>query len=314
MPLDPEFEALQTMLLSLDVPPMSSGTAAQAREMYRLFLALPDGVEPDHVAAVDDRTIPGPAGDIPIRVYRAEDGDAPRPLIVYFHGGGWTIGDLETHDPVCRTLAASVGAVVVAVDYRLAPEHPFPAAVEDADAAVQWAAAHAGELGGDPGRVVVGGDSAGGNLAAVVARHARDRGGPPIAAQLLVYPSTDLTSMDTDSHRENADRPFLHVDTMTWFRNNYVPDVDRRAHPDASPSQASDLSGLPPAVVVTAEFDPLRDEGEAYAEQLRAAGVDVRARRFEGLPHGFNGFAPTMKAPRLALEQAYGDLRELLES
>jgi len=236
------------------------------------------------VGAVADRRIPGPAGEIPLRVYTPE-GPGPFPVYVNFHGGGWVIGDLETADVVCRDVCNTAGVVVVSVDYRLAPEHPYPAAVEDAFAATRWAADHVAEIGGN-GRLAVGGESAGGNLAAVVTQRARDEGGPDIHFQLLAYPVTDC-DFERASYRENGQGYLLEVDTMRWFWDHYCPSIEQRRQPQASPLRADDLSNLPPALVVTAEFDPLRDEGEAYAAALAAAGVRVEAVRHEGLVHDF---------------------------
>jgi acetyl esterase len=206
-------------------------------------------------------------------------------LLAYFHGGGFVYCSLETHDNTCRRLANATGATVVSVDYRLAPEHAFPAAADDCLAATRWVHDHADELGGDPARLAVGGDSAGGNLAAVTALRARDEGGPALVAQLLVYPVIDA-ACGTLSFDENGEGYFLEAPTMRWFWEQYLAGADGR-HPHASPCNAADLSGLPPAVVVTAEFDVLRDEGEHYAELLRAAGVDARSHRYDGMIHGF---------------------------
>lgn len=264
---------------------------------------------PEEAVSAEDRCVPGPAGDIPVRVYRPE-GDHQSPIIVYFHGGGFVIGDIETHDTICQRLAAGVPAVVVSVDYRLAPEHPFPAAVEDCDAATDWVSAHAAELGGDAGRLAVAGDSAGGNLAAVVTRHARDAGGPPIAFQLLVYPVTDMTRT-LPSHIENGTGYLLDSDSMTWFHEHYLGEADPR-QPDASPLLADDLSDLPPALVVTAEYDPLRDEGEAYAGRLRQAGVPVTVSRYDGMIHAFYGMNSIFDTARRATAETVTALREAL--
>jgi acetyl esterase len=208
----------------------------------------------------------------------------PAPVVVYLHGGGWVLCGLETHDTGCRTLADRLGAVVISVDYRRAPEDQFPAAAEDSYAATVWAAGQARELGGDPARMVVAGDSAGGNLAAAVALMARDRGGPAIAYQLLVYPVIDV-ARNTMSYRENATGYYLTAQHMQWYWEQYLGPADGH-DPYASPIYA-DLAGLPPALIVTAEHDPLRDEGEAYAEALQRAGVDATARRYAGMFHGF---------------------------
>jgi acetyl esterase len=229
---------------------------------------------------------------------------------VYFHGGGWVIGDIASHDTICHRLAGGVPAVVVSVDYRLAPEHRFPAAVEDSDAAVRWVSEHAQGFGGDRGRLAVAGDSAGGALATVAARHARDAGGPPIAFQLLIYPATDMTC-SLPSHVENGNGYLLDTDTMSWFTDHYLGDADRR-HPDASPLFAPDLAGLPPALVVTAGFDPLRDEGEAYAGRLEQAGVPVTTSRYQGMFHGFYGLDPVLDAAKRATAETIAALREAL--
>jgi acetyl esterase len=241
--------------------------------------------EPPEVATIEDRVIPGPEGEIPVRIY-APDAPAPRPVIAFFHGGGFVICSVATHDGLARRLANAAGAVVVSVEYRLAPEARCPAAAQDCYAATQWIHEHAADLGADPDRLVVTGDSAGGNLAAVVALMAREQGGPPIRQQVLVYPVIDA-ACDAPSYTENAEGYFLEATGMRWFWDHYLgPDGDG-AHHHASPIRAGDLSGLPPAVVITAEFDPLRDEGEAYAEALQAAGVPVTVRRYDGMIHGF---------------------------
>ena len=229
-------------------------------------------------------------------------------MLVYYHGGGWVIGDLDTHDGVCRFLAAATGALVLSVDYRLAPEHPFPAPVDDARAAFGWAVQNAAELGADPARVAVGGDSAGGNLAAVVTRLAREAGGLQPAMQLLLYPATD--DVETwPSRRVFAAGFLLTAADMDWFRDHYLPDPALSAHPDVSPFQAEDLSGLPPAYVATAGFDPLRDEAEAYAKKMREAGVAVTLRRHPGLTHGFAQMAAVSRTSRAAMLEVAGALQ-----
>jgi acetyl esterase len=251
--------------------------------------------------------IEGPAGAIPVRIYRPSA--VPAPVHVHFHGGGWVIGDLDTHDRDCREICVGADCIVVAVDYRLAPEYIFPAAPEDCYASLCWAAANLDNLGALPGPVSVGGDSAGGNLAAAVALMARDRNGPAIAMQLLIYPVTDA-KMESQSYRDNADGYLLSRTMMSWFWDHYCPDLALRADPLASPITAEDLSGLPPALVMTAEFDPLRDEGEAYAERLMAAGVDVEVRRFDGLVHGFFSQAGIIEAAREGVDLAVKALRK----
>ncbi len=305
MALHPQVRALLDQMASDSLPPLNALPVAAARQAAEVLGSMHGAPEP--VADVDNRTIRGPTGAIPIRIY-TPSGNAPFPVLVFFHGGGWVIGNLDTHDGVCRSLANAARCVVVSVDYRLAPEHKFPAAAEDAYAAAQWAAANAASIGGDPTRVAVGGDSAGGNLAAVVALMARDRGALSLRYQLLVYPVTD-SACDTPSYRENADGYFLTKDMMLWFWNHYLRGDADRSNPYAAPLRAADLRGLPPALVMTAEFDPLRDEGEAYAARLREAGVPVRLSRYEGLIHGFFGMSGVIDQARTAVEEAAAGLR-----
>jgi len=223
---------------------------------------------------------------VPVRLY-VPTGEGPHPVLVWFHGGGFCCLDAEAHDPICRAISAAAGCLVVSADYRLAPEHPFPAAVDDCFAVARWVAAHAARLGCDARRIVVGGDSAGGALAAVTALRARDEGGPAFAGQLLVYPVTDHPSGGWASYRECASGYGLTRGGMEWFWRQYLRDEGEAAHPWASPLRAASLEGLPPSLVLTAEYDVLRDEGEAYAGRLRAAGVAARLMRCEGLNHGF---------------------------
>jgi acetyl esterase len=232
-----------------------------------------------------------------------------RPVVVFLHGGGWVIGSVDTHDALCQQLAVQVPALVVSVDYRLAPEHPFPAGLEDGLAATAWVSKHARELGADPDRLAVAGDSAGGNMSAVISRRARDSGGPPIIFQLLLYPPTDLAN-SYPSHKENGEGYLLTSEMMDWFADHYLGDRDRR-DPDISPLYAQNLSELPPALVVTAEFDPLRDEGEVYAERLRGAGVDVRLVRYDGMIHGFLQMNGVVHGAATAIADVAGTLREV---
>lgn len=305
MPLEPATAALLEQLAAAGGPTMEELGPQGAREMYRAMQPPADDIV---VGSIEDRTVPGPAGEIPVRIYRPE-GEGPFPVHVHYHGGGWVIGDLETHDADCRELCRQAGVLVVAVDYRLAPEHAYPAAADDCYAATRWVAEHAPELGGREGPVSVGGDSAGGNLAAVVALMARDRGGPEINFQLLIYPVTDA-AMDTPSHEENAEGYMLTREGMTWFWNLYCPQPAQRSEPHASPLRASDLSGLPAALVMTAEFDPLRDEGEAYARRLQEAGANVTCQRYDGLIHGFFSQARMIPAAQPAVVTAAEALRK----
>ncbi|MFW5973928.1 MAG: alpha/beta hydrolase, partial [Natrialbaceae archaeon] len=255
----------------------------EAREMRAEMASMDPGID---LPTVEDRGIDGPAGTIPVRLYDPRESVAESPLIVFFHGGGWVIGDLDTHDGPCRKLAAETGYPVVSVDYRLAPEHPFPAGLRDCYAALEWAAESSSDLGVDPERIVLAGDSAGGNLAAAVSMLSRDRGGPAVAAQVLVYPATgDATA--TAAYEENGEGYFLTTETMAWFHDLYIDDEIDDGNVYAHPRLAADLSGLPPATVVTAGFDPLRDDGVAYANRLAEAGVPVEHRNYEGMIHGF---------------------------
>ena len=286
-------------------------TPTEARLGYRLLAQLM-GAGPE-VGAVRDDSLPGPAGPIPVRIYRPV-GPGPFGVLVYYHGGGWTIGDLETHDKECRILCRDAGRVVVSVDYRLAPEHPFPAAVEDAWAALREIAARAADLEAIPGRLAVGGDSAGGNLTAVVAQMARDAGGPALDLQILIYPSVDNRDDAPErylSRRENAAGPMLLAETMTYFIGHYLGEGNPdRTDPRLSPLLAPSLAGLPPALVLTAECDPLRDEGAAYAAALRAAGGAVRHLAYAGMPHAFFQLSPVFDAGREALAECASALRD----
>ncbi len=282
-------------------PPPASATAAERRETMRV----------QRLMTIKDRTMAGPAGEIPLRIYMPA-GNKALPILLYFHGGGFVVGDLDTVDFRCRLLADWAGCVVVSVDYRLAPEHPYPAAVEDCFAATVWAAEQAAALGADADRIAVGGDSAGGNLAAVVALLAKEHGGPKLCFQYLVYPVTDATT-ETVSYHENGSGYGLTKDAMVWYWDNYAPDLARRSEPYASPLRAPDLSGLPPALVVTAEFDPLRDEGEAYAARLREAGVPVELRRYDGMVHGFLGQTGVSDLSKQATIDSVAALRQAFE-
>jgi acetyl esterase len=300
--LHPEARALLEMMDAQGAPPLESQDPVEARGARLEGMKMLGG-EPDALGRVEDLLIPGPGGDLPVRLYASEHGGL-RPALIYFHGGGFVFGNLDTHDAVCRALAKESGAVVISVDYRLSPEHKFPAAVEDAYAATLWVAANAEPLGIDASHIAVGGDSAGGNLATVVAMRCRDAGGPTLAAQLLLYPVTDLSSFKTASHRELAEGYFITRGAMEWFTGHYLASADQSRHPEASPLLAPDLSGLPPALVITAEFDPLRDEGEAYAKRLQQAGVPVTVTRYPGMIHGFISMRGVLVGGRQAIQEA----------
>ncbi|WP_251343379.1 alpha/beta hydrolase [Haloplanus halophilus] len=289
--LHPEAERI---LERVDLPPTHALSVTGAREALRDLLV--DDDPPDDDLTVRNLSIPGPGGDpetpLSVRTYTppGEGGEAVgRPVLVYLHGGGWVRGDLDTHDGLCRLLAGAADCVVVSVDYRRAPEHPFPTPVRDAYAATAWASEHAGVAGGDPDRIVVGGDSAGGNLAAATTLLARERGGPEIAHQVLLYPVTDH-AFDTASYAENASGYLLSRASMRWYWDRYLDDEVDGANPYASPLRAADLSGVPSATVITAGYDPLRDEGAAYADRLRQAGVAVTHENYPGMVHVFASF------------------------
>jgi acetyl esterase len=281
--LDPQVQGLLEAMAAQGVKSFEECSVPEAREVLRNFTALEGAAEP--VAEVYDLTVPGPAGELPLRVYRPE-GSTPLPVIVYFHGGGWVTGDVEIVDKPCRTLANATGAVIASVEYRLAPETKFPGAVEDCFAATTWVAEHAEKFGGDPARVGVAGDSAGGNLAAVVAQLARGINRPRLALQLLIYPATDATT-EWDSTTENAEGYLLTKAAIEWFGGHYLNRPEDAEDPRFSPLRAASLAGLPPAIVVTGGYDPLRDEGRAYAAALREAGVTVTESHNEGMVHGF---------------------------
>ena len=304
MTLDPQAKTVLDMINAAPGFDLE-GDPAEARAFYEQ-MNVPDASTP--VDRVEDRTLPGPDGEIPVRIY-APNSDSPLPVLVFFHGGGWVIGSIETHDTTCRQLAAGTGCLVVSVDYRLAPENTFPAAPDDCYAATAWVAEHAAEIGGDPARIAVGGDSAGGNLAAVISLMARDRGGPNLAHQLLIYPVTDY-AFETPSYSENAEGYMLTLPMMKWFWNHYLADPADGAGEWASPLRAADLSGLPTATVLTAEFDPLRDEGEAYAKRLGEAGVKTQLTRYDGVFHGFFGMGAMIDKASAAVEEASSALRD----
>jgi acetyl esterase len=314
MPVDRDIAMLLSLIENAGYPPIAEGTVEQARIGMRTLMV--DFRQPATLPVVGSITDATVAGSIPVRIYRPQ-ASGSLPTIVYLHGGGFVIGDLDTHEGVCRLLCNDVGAVVISVDYRLAPEHRFPAAVEDAYAAVRWVAEHIADYGGDRGRLAVGGDSAGGNLAAVSAQLAH-ADGLSLAAQLLIYPNVDLLG-DYASRKENADGYFLTLADMRWFAEHYIgmseddPRVAELARdPRLSPLQADSLEGLAPAVVVTAEFDPLRDEGNAYAQALEKAGVRVEHREFAGLIHGFYGMELFSPAAAQAMSWANARVKGLL--
>jgi len=283
-------------------------TVEQARAENRAEVPVVCG-PPRPMARIEEMTIPGPGGDIPARLYVALGAPRPpQPLLVYFHGGGWVIGDLETHDGVCRFFAEHSGCRVLSIDYRLAPEHPFPAPVEDALAAFSWAHENAADLGADRDRIAVCGDSAGANLSTGLCLQARDAGSPQPAMQLLLYPPTDVVGEQT-SRDTFAEGFLLTRNDMKWFEGHYLPDGCEADDPRASMMRAADVSGLPPAYVATAGFDPLRDEGELYAARMREAGIRVVLQRHSGLIHGFANLTAICPSARAAMLEVAGALR-----
>ena len=304
MPLDPQAKATLDRFNVGALPELSTLEPTVMRQMYA---AMPQPASVETVARVEDRRIPGPKREIPVRIYTPE-GRGPFPALVFFHGGCFVFGGLETHDGTCRALTNAAGSIVISVDYALAPEEKFPAAPEECYAALRWVADAGHEFNVDPRRLAVGGDSAGGNLAAVVALMARDRGGPSLAHQLLIYPVTNH-AFDTASYVENASGYLLTRDMMIWAWKHYLADEQDGRNPLASPLRADDLSGLPPALVITAEFDPLRDEGEAYAARLREVSVPTRCTRYDGMFHGFFSMGEGIDKTKEAMAEAGQALR-----
>ena len=315
-----ETSALHPMLRSMldaaaALPPVYEVPLADARAAA--LTRFRTGVPPDPVATVENRTIDGPTGPLAVRIYRPTGVPLPAPVTVFFHGGGFVICSLDTHDAMCRQICHRAGTVVVSVDYRMAPENPFPAAPDDCLAATRWAAREAAGFGGDPARLAVAGDSAGGNLAAVTALRARDENGPPIKAQLLVYPVTDHYGTGHMSYTERSTGFGLTGDTMRWFWDMYLgvepgDAATHGAHPHASPLRAERFAGLPPAYVVTAGFDPLHDEGDAFARQLRDAGVPVELARYADMNHGFFNWVGVIDRSTEAMDAACAWLRRTL--
>lgn len=311
MTLDPQADALLKQMAANPLPKLWEVGAAQARAMYEMVSQAldPQGVP---IGKTEDISIPGPGGAIPARVYTpVGGGGAAAPCLIYFHGGGFVIGSLQTHDALCRLLANESGAKVVAVDYRLAPEHKFPAAADDCYAAAVWVEQNAASLGVDPNRLAVGGDSAGGNLAAVVCLMAKAKGAPDLRFQLLIYPVTQARAQ-TESMKAFAEGYFLEKRGMDWFFDQYVPEGHDAADPYLSPLSATDLSGLPKALVITAGFDPLKDEGKAYADKLNAAGVRATYKDYPGMVHGFFNMSGVLDEGKKAIVHAAEALRTAL--
>ena len=308
MALDPQVQAVIELIIKSGRPAYNQLSPKDARQLFRETRPASTPTPPQ-IGAVSDLL----AGQIPVRTYRPAGvaADTGLPALVFFHGGGWVIGDLETHDVLCRQITAAAEIEVIAVDYRLAPEHKFPAAADDAWAATRWVVENAGRLGVDPARLAVGGDSAGGNLAAVVALMARDAGAPSIKYQVLLYPVTDVGT-ETGSYRDFADGYMLTRDAMKWFFDHYLKSADDAKDWRVSPLRAPSLAGLPPALIVTAGFDPLRDEGEAYGRALRAAGVRVDYICYGGMIHGFVPMGRLIDAGNRAVAHIAASLRDAL--
>jgi acetyl esterase len=308
MPLDPQAQKVVDTIAALNLKPITDSTPAEARESMRTRTAALGPVE--EVPAVADHRVPVEGGEITVRLY-APAGVGPHPVLVYYHGGGWVIGDLYTHDGLCRSIVNAAGCAVASVDYRLAPEFKFPVAVEDSYAALRWVAANGPRLGLDSARLAVGGDSAGGNLAAVMALLARDRRGPRILLQVLVYPVTNY-DFGPASYTENATGYVLTTEDMRWFWRHYLSREEQGREVTASPFRAKSVADLPPALVMTAGCDPLRDEGDAYAARLRDAGVAVTLSQYPGMFHGFLRMTRILDQARAALDEIASALRKAL--
>jgi acetyl esterase len=308
--IDPEAQAYLDWMQSLGVPPLAQQGPEEARRLNRLRVPMLAGeVEP--LERIEDLAIPGPAGSIPARLYAPVRGEI-LPALLYMHGGGWVVGDLDSHDSVCRALARRAGCMVLSIDYRLAPEHRFPAAVEDAWAGLVWLHQNASAIGADPDRLAVVGDSSGGNLAAVIARWARERGGPALAAQVLIYPVTDY-GFETPSYRKAGTGYGLTLDSMRWYWEQYLADPKEGGSPDASPLRARNLDGLAPALVITCELDPLASEGSAYAAALQSAGVRVEHIHEPDMIHGYIRMAGAIGRARKTWDDCARFLRRELQ-
>jgi acetyl esterase len=308
MSIDPQVQEILNKMAELNLPPMQTLSVEAGRAQF-LAMAKARAVDPVPVDSVEEVQIPGPGGKFQALVYTPEGASGPLPVLIYYHGGGHVIGSPETHDPTARNLCAGAHCKVVSVNYRKGPEHKFPAAVEDAFAAVQWCAENASSIGVDASRIAVGGDSAGGNLAVVAALMARDAGGPALCFQLLVYPVADYRCKSDSYERYSTGYGLLEADTMIWFQNHYLNTPAEGDDWRASPLLASDLSGLPPALVMTAQYDVLHDDGAALADALVAAGNSVTYEEYPGMIHGFFGFIPIVDSAVNAQNSAITALR-----
>lgn len=330
MSIDTDMQAVLDQFMKFNAPPVETLSpqnarnnptlknaveemASQSATVRAMNVAMP--VLPEQVGKIEHILIPTrEGGEVLARVFTPADADEALPVVVYFHGGGWVIASLDVYEPSCRALCNAAECIVVSVNYRQAPEAAYPAAVTDAYDATQWVLENAAQIGGDPMRVAIAGESAGGNLATVACLLAKQQGGRLPVAQLLIYPVTDLVGQDYPSYAENQDTQPLHTAMMPWFAKYYIPNESQRSEPTASPLFAQDLSGLPPAIVITAENDPLRDQGELYAEKLAAAGVSVNSKRYDGVTHEFFGLAGAVSKAKEALTQAADGLKKVWEA
>jgi acetyl esterase len=311
MPLDPQAQKLLELARNAGLPPISQVPITEARA--RMAKALTYAGEPEPLANVEDLSIAGPGGPMALRHYRPSLGNE-LPCVVFFHGGGWVLNDLNTHDHLCRALANQSGCAIIAVDYRLAPEHPYPAAVDDVWAATNWVSANARQIGVDPNRLAVAGDSSGATLAAIVSRIACEASGPKLICQALIYPVMDHWTSDTNSYREAGVGFSLSRELMIWFWENYLPTSANLSDPNICPLRATQFQGLPVTLVLTAEFDPLRDEGEEYARRLSESGTPVTCSRYQGMMHGFVIQYGVLDKGRLGLTEISAFLRQHLFS
>jgi acetyl esterase len=306
--LAPEIRGVLEAMAAQGAPPIETLPLDEARKAAYGMLALAG--EPEVVSRVEDRQIPVRSGEIGVRIYTPE-GEGPFPGVVYLHGGGWVICDLETHDTVCRAISRRAGAVVIAVNYRRSPEYKFPVPLQDAEDATRWTAANAKALGIDGSRLAIAGDSAGATMATVIAARARDAGSPALALQVMVYPVTNLLTRDTASHAEFGEDHFLTASSMDWFTTQFLARPEDAGDPHVSPAFQEDLSGLPPALVITAECDPLRDEGEAYARRMREAGVAVKLTRYDGMIHPFVNMLGATEGAQRAVDEIAAAVRTM---
>ena len=314
MAVDGDIQKILDLIKQAGRPPYREQTLEEARAGYQVMVNLMDPEE-EPIHRSQDRSIPGPAGEIPVRVYWPREAGSGETLgvFIYLHGGGFVIGDLDTHDPLCRRLCNRGDCIVVSVDYRLAPEHPFPASGEDCIAAMNWCSVNAGELGGDPDRMAIGGDSAGGNLSAVCALVARDQGSPNLALQLLIYPGV-APALDSQSHADFGEGHLLTRENIDWFMEQYTAGRDLSGQPAFAPLIADDHSRLAPAEIIVAGYDPLRDEGIEYSEKLAAAGVPTNLVNYEGAVHAFMQFYGVSEACRAGMEHCGKVLKKALSS